>query len=494
MHIGEIDFSNKKETKKMIEEHPLVLKWWDYIRQTGKTRTNPSDQMKQAYMSSLKFFMFFLSNGPKENQSLSLESLIELGQSRKTVEQLQSFIHDFFCWLRGETPINYTPKKTFNAWNSARNISYGCIRGFFTAFDVVWTRKFITPKIKKPAVRKTDRSSKNQLIKDKSLDYKKLDPFILKLDFRDQLILSCLLSSGIDIGDLLAMKKEDLEKIPEFEGRYIYEGSREKTAVEFTAIFSLRTTELLDVYLTEWRKDAEDSDPVFVSNKFNGIKSYSRKKRFGEEQEQEMETVEVSQEINTGTITTRFRQVALKLGYVKAGSKKQHAFRPKRFRKIFITLCEEYSVSNHAIKQMVGHKEDITEGYKELPNDKLLREYQKVEPFLDIFKSPSVIEHDKDLKLLKQENRALNFDIRDLKEKNKAMEERFAEYKVEVEELIKLYAEELHEHFVHDFNRRMDLIAKDSEETVKRMLKKTRPNMSEEEYRKLRKKIEQEIL
>ena len=324
-------------------------------------------------------------------------------------------------------------KKTPISKNAAIQYAHSKLRSFFNSREVEFSKTFKTPTKERSVIRKTDRSTKNQLIKGGGLDYTKLDPFVLKLDFRDQLILSCLLSSGIDIGDLLAMTKGDLEKIPEFEGRYIYEGKRAKTEKDFIAIFSLRTTELLDVYFNEWRKNIKDSDLVFVSNKFNGVKSYTRPKRFGKSKNGEKETVTVSQEIKTSTITTRFRQVALKLGYIKPGSKKQHAFRPKRFRKIFITLCEKNMVSDHAIKQLVGHSESITETYKELTLKDLLRFYKKVEPFVDIFKSPSVIEHDKDLKMLKQENEKVKAEVFDLRKKNLDLEVNFEAFKKVIE-------------------------------------------------------------
>jgi len=437
MYISEINFSKKKETIKMIEEHPYIKEWWNYILEHGKTHRIPNKSQKANCITAIKYFLQFLSIGPEKNKKFTLESLVEMGKNRQTRKQLERLITYYYGWLRGKkhTPEGYEVKKNPTSTNTAIQYAHSKVRSFFNSREVEFSKTFRTPSKERPAIRKTDRSSKNQLIKDKRLDYKKLDPFILKLDFRDQLILSCLLSSGIDIGDLLAMKKGDLEKIPEFEGRYIYEGKRAKTDIEFQAIFSLRTTELLDVYLNEWRKNVKDSDPVFVSNKFNGIKSYTRPKRFGEKEEGEMETVIVSQEIKTNTITIRFRQVALDLGYVKPGSKKQHAFRPKRFRHLFITLCENNMVSNHAIKQMVGHKEDITDIYKELSLEDLLREYKKVEPFVDIFKSPSVIEHDKDLKMLKQANKAVNFDVQELKEKNKAMKEEFEAFKKELASL-----------------------------------------------------------
>ena len=440
MIISEIDFSKKRETKKMIEEHPYIREWWNYILEHGKTNRMPSKQQKSNCITAIKYFLQFLSVGPEENKELTLESLVKLGKNRHTRKQLERLIKYYYGWLRGEeyTPEGYEPKEKPTTKNTAIQYAHSKVRSFFSSRDVEFSKGFKTPKKEKPAVRKTDRSDRNQLIKDRGLDYTKLDPFVLKLDFRDQLILSCLLSSGIDIGDLIAMKKDDLEKLDLFEGRYIYEGVRQKTDEGFLAIFSLRTSELLDVYFNEWRKDVKASDPVFVSNKFNGTRSYSRPKRFGKEKNGEMETIIVSQKIKPSAITTRFRQIALDLGYVESGGKKQHAFRPKRFRKIFITLCEKNMVSNIAIKQLVGHAEDITEGYKELTYEDLLREYKKVEPFVDIFKSPSVIEHDKDLKMLKQENKALKFDTLALKEGNKAMEERVSKLEKLFPYLIKL--------------------------------------------------------
>ncbi len=441
LRISEIDFSKKRETSKLIGEHPYIKEWWNYILAHGKTNRIPSKQQKGNCITAIKYFLQFLSVGPEENKELTLESLVEMGKNRETRKQLETLITYYFSWLRGEgyTPDGYLTKEIPTAKNSAIQYAHSKVRSFFSSREVEFSKDFKTPKKEKSVIRKTDRSSKNQLIRDKKLNYKKLDPFVLKLDYRDQLILSCLLSSGIDIGELLAMKKENLEKIDEFEGRYIYEGKRAKTGEEFFAIFSLRTTELLDIYMNEWRKNIKDSDPVFVSNKFNGFKEITRPKRFGKEENGEMETIEVGQEIKTATISTRFRQVALKLGYVKPGSKKQHAFRPKRFRHLFITLCENSMVSNHAIKQMVGHAEDITDTYKELTLEDLLREYKKVEPFVDIFKSPSVIEHDKDLKMLKDENRSLVIDVKILKEENKSMEERFEQLNEELGKLDIVY-------------------------------------------------------
>lgn len=436
--IGEIDFSNKKETRELLENHPLVSNWWEYIKRTGKTRKEPSNQMKTGYMGCLRRFLYFLSCGPKENKELTLESLIQLGKIEETQNgeviketKLEVIIQEFFNWLIGTTPKNYKPKERAIGWNSAIQASHSRIRSFFSSQNVGWTKWFRTPIKEDSAVLDKDEEGKNQLMDGKGLDHDKLGEFLDKLNnLRDQVILGCMLTSGIDIGDLLAMKISDLK---ETQGHCYYKGKREKTRIQFTALFTKNVSEKLKFYITNFRKEAKPEDLVFVSNKYTEAIEYERKKRFGDNiKEGEKEIVKVGQSIKANTITTKFRLVALDLGYVKPnheGKREQHCFRPKRFRHLFTGICRANGVREEYISYMLGHKTSQTGQYGRVPIINLIDERKNADEYLEPFKKPGMKEHEESLKNLVSENEKIKAKVFDLKEKNLDLEVRFEELK-----------------------------------------------------------------
>lgn len=442
--IGKIDFSNRKETREMIKNHPLVSNWWEYIKRTGKTRKEPNNQMKTGYMGVLRQFLYFLSCGPEENQELTLESLIHLGkieevQNGEVIKEtkLEGIIQNFFNWLIGTTPKDYKPKERAIGWNSAIQASHSRVRSFFSSQNVGWTKWFRTPIKEDSAVLDKDEEGKNQLMEGKGLDHDKLGEFLDKLNnLRDQVILGCMLTSGIDIGDLLAMKISDLKETQE---HCYYKGKREKTRIQFTALFTKNVSEKLKFYIANFRKEAKPEDLVFVSNKYTEAIEYERKKRFGiDVKEGEKETVKVSQKIKANTITTKFRLVALDLGYVKPnheGKREQHCFRPKRFRHLFIGICRANGVREEYISYMLGHKTSQTGQYGRVPIINLIDERKNADEYLEPFKKPGMKEHEESLKKLVSENEKIKAEVFDLREKNLDLDVRFEGVKKEFQDL-----------------------------------------------------------
>jgi hypothetical protein len=187
-----------------------------------------------------------------------------------------------------------------------------------------------------------------------------LQHFIQNLNFRDQTIALCLLSTGTDANDLFKLNvdfvKDARGKISDVK-RFFWHSNRAKNGTEFKVYFSEEATEFLKRYVEQERADAKDSEPLFP-------------KEDGERME-------------THSLSMQFRIASKKMGFTKKGQ--ASPFRPKRFRHLFRTACSNANVDSGYIMAFMGHASNVSATYLEKSTGLFLKEYVKVEPYLTVF-------------------------------------------------------------------------------------------------------------
>lgn len=248
-------------------------------------------------------------------------------------------------------------------WNTAvTNIAF--IRGFYTHNDVVFPKRLGTPDRKVSAVSKRDTKTEIYGYDEENGEIVfhngNLQHFVQNLNFRDQTIALCLLSTGADAADLLKLKvhfvkdaKGQILKVK----RFLWHDNRAKDGVEFKTFFSEEATQFLKRYVEQERSSADDKEYLFAK--------------------------EDGSQLPTHALAINFRVAATKMGL--AVDDESNPFRPKRFRHLFRTACSNAGIDNGFVMAMMGHASDISAGYLEKSDGLFLKEYVKVEPYLTVF-------------------------------------------------------------------------------------------------------------
>ena len=339
-----------------LVEHESVKNWLDSLNQSALSR-GKAGLTKNAKYVRLSVFLKYI-----DFTKMNPDQLLEEAES--DVDKAGHRVNEFFSFRAKEV-----------SWNSAVT-NIGFIRGFYSHNNIVFPKKYGVPKRKVSKVSQRDTAT---AIYDYDEENGKtvfhngtLQHFVQNLSFRDQTIALCLLSTGADATDLLKLNvgfvKDAKGKISD-KKRFLWYSNREKTNIPFKVYFSEEATEFLRRYVEQERADASDDEPLFVTEDV-GLHARDNGK-------------EKSERMNAHLLSISFRNAAKKMGYTK--SNKQSPFRPKRFRHLFRTACNQVSIDNGFIEAMMGHTTSVSAGYLEKGNGTLLQEYIKVEPYLTVF-------------------------------------------------------------------------------------------------------------
>jgi len=256
------------------------------------------------------------------------------------------------------------------------------IRGFYTHNDVSFPRSITLPKKleakvavddEKVSFYDFDEETEEIVFKNGTLQH-----FVQNLNFRDQTIALCLLSTGADARDLLNLKVgfvKDMKGEICKKKRFFWHGNRAKTNEPFRTFFSEEATHFLKRYVTQERANASDDEPLFIQP----MRTYTRQNPTTKE----METITEDAKLDNYALSVNFREAAKKMGYTKKGE--LSPFRPKRFRYLFRTACGIAEIDPGYTKAMMGHASDVSSGYLEKDPALFKRIYVKVEPFLTVF-------------------------------------------------------------------------------------------------------------
>jgi len=302
----------------------------------------------------------------------------------------------------GERLSKYFEEKQKKVSFNSAITSLCYLRGFYTHNNLTFPKKWGVPKKKVSDVSKRDGKDSffEYNAKKDEVEFKNsnMQHFVQNLNFRDQTIALCLLSSGADATDLLNLKvgfvKDGRGKIVD-KKRFYWNGNRAKTAQPFKTFFSEEATKFLKRYVEQERAEAKNDEPLFVGQ--SREYKFKKGKRKGEK-------VIVDERLTAQSLSSNFRDSAQKMGYAKEKNISS-PFRPKRFRHLFRTACAIAQIDNGFTMAFMGHASSVSDSYLEQDPSIFEKMYVKIEPFLTVFGiNQSVVnEMTKEVSVLKTE-------------------------------------------------------------------------------------------
>ncbi|MHA2247403.1 MAG: tyrosine-type recombinase/integrase, partial [Candidatus Hodarchaeales archaeon] len=349
----------------------------------------------------------------------------------------------FYKWLIGKDTGDYEPTEKIISENTAKTMAYSRIRGFYSHNGIIFPKRFRAPEIESESkVDITDR--KLRIIKYDNeglpfIDDDMFQSFFKRLRFRDQVICACQVGGGgHDLVDLLKLTVGQVRDNNHYSRdggtNFLWSGNRQKTGKQFKVPFSSSATTLLKDYVKRERFEAKDDELVFLKKED-----------------------ENGRILTPNAVGNNYKNALYQAFNITNGYNEYNPLRPKRFRHIFTTICTKrasiLNISPNMIRLWQGHASNIQDGYVENDWPTILRDYRKVEEYfqvLDVVKTDT----DKEIDLLRK--------------KNEELELCFAGLQKEVEGVVKMYEELLHEKHVRNFNKQQDLIIQDTEKMLRR--------------------------
>ena len=187
-----------------------------------------------------------------------------------------------------------------------------------------------------------------------------IQQLLSNLNLRDQTIVLSILSTSQDPVDLFNLTVGFVRKrVKARQERFFWEGQRIKSAIDFRTFFSKEATEMLERYVEQERKEAKDSEPLFVK----------RNRKPMDEQ----------------VLCMNLRLAQTKMNLVT--DNEQSPLRAKRLRHIFRTACGMTGIDPGYTMCFMGHSSDMSALYLEKSPVELEDQYMRVEPLLTIYKT-----------------------------------------------------------------------------------------------------------
>ena len=244
------------------------------------------------------------------------------------------------------------------------------LRGFYSHNDLTFPKRWRIPSRTKSQVKHKDEQKpmfKRNGNGEVELKAETLQKFIQTLNFRDQTITLCLLSSGTDANDILALNFDFVKNVDDETDRLLLSGNRIKDNIEFRVFLSQEATQFVKRYVrqvkAEQRLEITDKTPLFfMTDSSHG----NRGKRM---------TVQA--------LASNFRDGAKKIGNIKEGE--LNSLRPKRFRHLFKNACSHANIDEGWVNSMIGHKSNVSQSYLEKSVLMLEAQYEKIEKFVTVF-------------------------------------------------------------------------------------------------------------
>jgi len=304
-------------------------------------------------------------------------------------------LSDFCNWLQD------VKNKKFN---SSVHGSYHIIRGFYSHNDIN-TQKIRTPKGDPSEVQFSDDNvplfeiqeieQEGQKIKKKIIRREFLKNFFDCLIQRDKIIAMCIKDSGLDSGDVLGLTLDTIRNQNPNQERIFIRMTRNKTREIFATFLTKETSKFVKNYEKMYRKDTEDSEPLFAqSAKEFKIKFHQKHGRPFDRSIDEMKLSGV----DPHSFSRNFRNATQKLEKLLSDKKetfrilqygKQSPLRPKRFRKVFNDACDIAGIPTDIKRVFMGKSDPSNKTYEGKSRMDLEIFYEKLEPILTIYSEPS---------------------------------------------------------------------------------------------------------
>lgn len=333
-----------------------------------------------------------------KSSGLSPDELIE--EANSATDDAEDRLYNCFGWS----------KKQKLDHNSLIVGVYGNLRGFYS-HNKIDTRDWHSPKPLPRVVEQTDANfplfRPNKVTKKLELNLDLVLNFLRQLNHRDEVIAVCLVSTGMDIGDLVKLDLSFVRSQASHE-RIFVSNFRNKNGEWIKTFFSKEATSLLRKYIKQERVDANDSEPIFITSKSE------RKKQFKLEHKRafkidSLDELPKGRRVDTRVVATNYRNAQDSLGiHLERG--KQAPLRPKRFRHIFRQACQLGGVGDDMARVFMGQKSASSKSYQPKSREELEVLYEAVEPFVTVYSDPVATDLEKQLENERLETKA-NFEI-----------------------------------------------------------------------------------
>jgi len=312
------------------QERSSIKNWRNGLKYNSH-RNRLSKKTEEATKTWMPLFIEYTQKTPND--------LIEEALAGKHV--VKERLSDFCNWLQD------FKKKSFN---SSIHGSYHIIRGFYSHNDIN-TQKIRTPKVDPSEVQFSDDNfplfeikeieQNGQKIKKKIIRRELIKNFFDCLIQRDKIIAMCIKDSGLDSGDILELKLDTIRNQDSNQKRIFLRGTRNKTGEIFATFLTTETSKLVRNYEKMYRKDADNSEPLFVQSSKEFKIEF--KKKNGRPFDRAIDEMKLSG-VDSHSLSRNFRNATQKLEKMLSNENqtvrilqytKQSPLRPKRFRKVF---------------------------------------------------------------------------------------------------------------------------------------------------------------
>jgi len=272
---------------------------------------------------------------------------------------------------------------------------YGNVRGFYS-HNLPFKISVKTPKYRPRTVVTTDAiiplteittNTEGKRIVD--LERRIFKKFLERLPLRDQVIVTGLISSGMDSGDIvkvtIAMVKEQINH-----DRIFFSNFRSKTGETLNTFWSKEATALARQYIEEERKNANDDEPLFVCGKKQQLKVF-REEYNRSYTTNDWKLLSKAAPLTPQMLARNLRGAAKKLGIpLKKGV--QSPLRPKKYRKLFSDACDKAGIGENKRKIFMGKSDKSDKVYAGQARHELEIYYEMLEEYVTIYRTESKIE------------------------------------------------------------------------------------------------------
>ena len=383
------------------EEYATIKEW-----KKGLKYNSHKNKLSDHTLESIRTWMpLYLEYSQKNPDDLIDEALI----SKETV---RARLSDFCSWLQDVKHKKY---------NASVNAAYSVIRGFYSHNNIN-TQKIRTPKLEPTQVQFSDdnlllfdivKTTKDGITQEnKRIRRDFLKEFFEYLSYRDKIIALCILSSGLDSGDILKIPIASIRYQDPTQTRIFIRDLRNKTGESVNTFFSKEATKLVKNYIKTYRKNSKDSDPIFVVSSKEQKANYQKK--FKHPFDQGLDEFEAIP-LDAHSLSTNFRDAIVRYNKENIGNMipiepgKQSPLRPKRFRKVFNDACDFAGIPVDIKRVFMGKSDPSNKTYEGKSRQDLEIYYRKVEPNLTIFSEP-ITSSDEDVTKLKEDLKLLKLD------------------------------------------------------------------------------------
>ena len=377
-----------------MENLQVTVTWEDFatvkIWKRGLQAGSNKNRMSDATLKAMRYYFPMFLEYKKMNPDEIIEEAL-VGRRMVVMDSLS----DFCNWLQDVKHKSY---------NESINGSHAVVRGFYSHNEIN-TQKIKIPKREPSIVATTDDNfplydivtvvkEDGKKKKVKRIKRALLQRYFNYLNLRDKTVLMCIMSTGADTGDILKWTLGMVRYQQSESGRIFIRKLRNKTSEEAAYFLTKEATKYLMDYILTFRRDAEDHEPIFVISR-KEFKTTFRKlngRKFDPERDEF-----VLPPLRTGRLSFVCREATEKLQEsLRAEGKnikllfdgQQSPARPKRFRKLFASMCDDANIPKEIKRFFMGKADPSNDAY--IPKDRIDLElyYEEIEPKLTIFSDP----------------------------------------------------------------------------------------------------------